>query len=102
MLDNNMKQFKLENSKIKHDLQKVNDELKDNKAKIKQNKQLPWLVSNIVEILDMPTELNDDGTIDTEEKPEDKCIVVKTSTRNTVFLPVPGLVDVRIFLNVVF
>lgn len=93
MLDNNVKQFKLEGSKIKHDLTKVSEELKDNKAKIKQNKQLPWLVSNIVEILDMPTELNDDGTVDTEEKPEDKCIVVKTSTRNTVFLPVPGLVD---------
>lgn len=30
--------------------------------------------------------------MDAEEKPEDKCIVVKTSTRNTVFLPVPGLV----------
>lgn len=69
MLDNNMKQFKLEASKIKHDLTKVNEELKDNKAKIKQNKQLPWLVSNIVEVLDMPTEINDDGTIDTEEKP---------------------------------
>ena len=100
MLDNNMKQFKLEHSKIKHDLTKVNEELKDNKAKIKQNKQLPWLVSNIVEVLDMPTEINDDGTIDTEEKPEDKCVVVKTSTRNTVFLPVPGLVDVSILLFV--
>ena len=42
------------------------NKLKDSLAKIKQNKQLPWLVSNIVEILDMPTELNDDGTIDTE------------------------------------
>lgn len=80
-------------------MNKVQQELKENHQKIKQNKQLPWLVSNIVEILDMPTELNDDGTIDAEEKPEDKCIVVKTSTRNTVFLPVPGLVDV---LNILF
>ena len=77
---------------------RVNEDLKDNQSKIKQNKQLPWLVSNIVEVLDMPTEFNEDGTIDTEEKPEDKCVVVKTSTRNTVFLPVPGLVDVKIIL----
>lgn len=49
----------------------------------------------------MPTELNDDGTIDTEQKPDDKCIVVKTSTRNTVFLPVPGLVDVKNFMILV-
>lgn len=48
MIDNNMRQFRLEASKIKQDLNKVNEELKDNHAKIKQNKQLPWLVSNIV------------------------------------------------------
>lgn len=53
-------------------------------------------MSNVVEILDMPVEFNDDGTVDTEEKPEEKCLVVRTSTRNTVFLPVPGLVDVTI------
>lgn len=99
MIDNNMRQYRLEATKIKQDMNKVQQELKENHQKIKQNKQLPWLVSNIVEILDMPTELNDDGTIDAEEKPEDKCIVVKTSTRNTVFLPVPGLVDV---LNILF
>ncbi len=92
MLDNNIRQFRLEATKIKQDLNRVNEDLKDNQAKIKLNKQLPWLVSNIVEILDMPTELNEDGVMDAEEKPEDKCIVVKTSTRNTVFLPVPGLV----------
>lgn len=55
MLDNNMRQFRLEASKIKQDLQRVNEDLKDNHNKIKQNKQLPWLVSNIVEVLDMPT-----------------------------------------------
>lgn len=69
MMDNNLRQFRLQGSKIKQDLSKVNEDLKDNLAKIKQNKQLPWLVSNIVEILDMPTEANDDGTIDPEEKP---------------------------------
>lgn len=55
MLENNMRQFKHQNNKIKSDMSKVNEELKDNLAKIKQNKQLPWLVSNVVEILDMPT-----------------------------------------------
>lgn len=71
----------------------MDESLKDNKAKIKQNKQLPWLVSNIVEILDIEPENDNDAPIDPEEKAEDKCIVVKTSTRNTIFLPVPGLVD---------
>ncbi len=61
--------------------------------KIKQNKQLPWLVSNVVEILDYEPEDGDDPAEDTGEKLDDKCVVVKTSTRNTVFLPIPGLVD---------
>lgn len=65
MIDNNLRQFRLEAGKIKQDLTRVNEDLKDNQSKIKQNKQLPWLVSNIVEVLDMPTEFNDDGTIDT-------------------------------------
>jgi 26S proteasome regulatory subunit T5 len=48
MIDNNTRQFRLEASKMKQDLAKVNEELKDNQSKIRQNKQLPWLVSNIV------------------------------------------------------
>lgn len=48
MIDNNTRQFRLEAGKIKQDLAKVNEELKDNQSKIRQNKQLPWLVSNIV------------------------------------------------------
>ena len=94
MFENNLKQYKLQGNKIAHDTKKVDESLKDNRTKIKQNKQLPWLVSNVVQILDIsPEEEDEDGQVDLEEKPEDKCIVVKTSTRNTIFLPVPGLVD---------
>jgi 26S proteasome regulatory subunit T5 len=53
MFENNMKQYKLEGNKVNHDLKKVDLALQDNKNKIKQNKQLPWLVSNVVEILDI-------------------------------------------------
>lgn len=48
MFEGNLKQYKLENNKINHDMKKVEVDLKDNKTKIKQNKQLPWLVSNVV------------------------------------------------------
>jgi 26S proteasome regulatory subunit T5 len=41
--------------------------------------------------LDIEPEMDED--VDPEEKPDDKCVVVKTSTRNTVFLPIPGLVE---------
>ena len=64
-----MRQYKLELNRINHESKKVDESLKDNKAKIKQNKQLPWLVSNVVEILDIEPENDNDAPIDPEEKP---------------------------------
>jgi len=48
MFESNLKQYKTENNKINHDMKSVEEALKDNRSKIKQNKQLPWLVSNVV------------------------------------------------------
>lgn len=59
-----MKSFKIETNKLNQDLKHSSEMLNDNKTKIKQNKQLPWLVSNIVEILDIPPEQDDDGNVD--------------------------------------
>jgi 26S proteasome regulatory subunit T5 len=66
MFEGNMKQYKLESNKITHDMKKVDESLKDNRTKIKQNKQLPWLVSNVVEILDIEPEVDDDGQVDVD------------------------------------
>jgi len=54
------------------------------------NRHLPWLVSRVVEILPIVKE-DDDDEEDFKKNP--KGVVVKTSTRQTVFLPVPGLID---------
>jgi 26S proteasome regulatory subunit T5 len=87
---------------LKHDVTRLNlekkameDRLKENQEKVKMNKQLPYLVSNVVEILDLEQEDEDeDGAcVDLNAGKKDKCAVVKTSTRQTVFLPVVGLVD---------
>ena len=99
--------------------------------KIKLNKQLPYLVGNIVEVRsafflrrpavgeppppvlsfitsDLPRpvsalqildvqpedeEEEDGGNTDVDAQREGKCAVLKTSTRQTIFLPVIGLVD---------
>jgi 26S proteasome regulatory subunit T5 len=57
------------------------------------NKVLPYLVSNVVEMLDLdPLAGEDDGaSVDTDAS-KTKCCVIKTSTRATYFLPVIGLV----------
>jgi 26S proteasome regulatory subunit T5 len=60
---------------------------------VKLNKQLPYLVANVIEIVEPYTESEEDGSArDSSAIPEGKGAVVKTSTRQTVFLPISGLV----------
>ena len=56
---------------------------------------LPYLVSNVVEILDIPEsdEPEDSAQVDLDATRSGKCAVIKTSTRQTIFLPLIGLVD---------
>ena len=96
MFENNIKEFKRESKRLDYDLSRAVEGLNDNLDKIKKNKQLPWLVSNMVEILDLEPEVNDEGAVDLDEQIEGKAVVVKTSRRDTIFLPVPGLVDVPV------
>lgn len=70
--------------------------MKENKDKIKLNNQLPYLVGNVVEVLEMQPEEDeeeDGANIDLDSQRRGKCVVLKTSTRQTIFLPVVGLVD---------
>lgn len=88
--------MKKELNRIKSDTNKMNKNINDNKSKIKMNKQLPYLVSNIVEILDIEPEEGEDedtATVDINSTRKGKAVVVKTSTKQSVFLPVIGLVD---------
>lgn len=95
LMDNEIKIMKSELMRITHELQAQNEKIKDNTEKIKVNKTLPYLVSNVIELLDVdPQEEEDDGAVvvlDSQRK--GKCAVIKTSTRQTYFLPVIGLVD---------
>lgn len=57
-------------------------------------RQLPYLVGNVVELLDMEGEKTEEGAnVDLDATHIGKSAVVKTSTRQTVFLPLIGLVD---------
>lgn len=93
MLENNIRVMKSESTRLGHEIKQQQDRIKENNEKIKMNKQLPYLVSNVVEILTLDPEQEDDGgAVDLDAK-QTKCVVIKTSTRQTVFLPVVGLVD---------
>ena len=137
--------LKDENQRLSLEQQGNKEKLKDNLEKIKLNKQLPYLVGNVVEILDQVPEVRravfgaswvalrgrclrqpclsglsagpcgrarltarrlrpppprrcqaeeeEDGNTDLDAQRQGKAVVLKTSTRQTIFLPVVGLVD---------
>ncbi|OQV21122.1 26S protease regulatory subunit 6A [Hypsibius exemplaris] len=96
LLDSEVKIMRSEVMRINHEVQSMKDRIKDNADKIKMNKVLPYLVSTVVEILDVdPKEIAEEegANVDLDSVRKGKCAVVKTSTRQTFFLPVVGLVD---------
>ena len=102
-----------ENMRLNHERSKMMEQIKDNTEKIKNNKQLPYLVGNVVEVRLLPPpppllppnahpqilnidpdedESNEGGNVDLDAQRKGKCAVIKTSTRQTIFLPLIGLV----------
>ena len=102
LIANEARALRDEATRLTHEKRSAEERLTDNREKIKMNRQLPYLVSNIVEILDAAegdlgsdAEEEDGANVDLDARRENKAVVVKTSTRQTIFLPVPGLVDVE-------
>src|ERR1700733_10573755 len=100
-----------ETLRLQHEQSVMKEKIRDNGEKIKQNKVLPYLVGNVVEvrlllterfnylpmhhrqILDVDPEVEEDGANqDLDSMRKGKTAVIKTSTRQTVFLPLIGLV----------
>jgi 26S proteasome regulatory subunit T5 len=61
------------------------------------NKQLPYLVGNIIEVLDLGCEEDEEVGMaqDVDAQRSGKSVVIRTSTRQTIYLPVPGLIDTQ-------
>jgi 26S proteasome regulatory subunit T5 len=88
--------MKAETLRLQHEMQAQKEKIKENTEKIKVNKTLPYLVSNVIELLDVDPQdqAEEEGAnVDLDSQRKGKCAVVKTSTRQTYFLPVIGLVD---------
>jgi len=95
LLESEASIFDSEIRRIQLEIRSDAGKIKENEEKVKLNKQLPWLVGNIVEVLDAPIDdVEEDGSNMEQDKNHGKAVVIKTSTRQTVYLPVPGLVDV--------
>lgn len=96
MLENNVRIMKSEVQRMRYERESQNEKIKENQDKIKLNKQLPYLVGNVVEVLSLEAEEEEkeDGMAqDVDAQRTGKSVVIRTSTRQTIYLPVPGLVD---------
>lgn len=96
LIENDTRIMRSEFQRLSHEKQSMLDKIKDNVDKIDNNRQLPYLVGNVVEILDLDVtaEAAEEGAnIDLDATRVGKSAVIKTSTRQTIFLPLIGLVD---------
>jgi len=100
LLNNDIRVMKSDVQRITHESRGQRDRIRENQEKVKLNKQLPYLVANVVEILEpdaedgMEEEEREDGeTTDADANRKTRSAVVRTSTRQTIFLPIPGLVN---------
>ncbi|WEW55032.1 26S proteasome regulatory subunit 6A [Emydomyces testavorans] len=96
LLDNDMRIMKSEFQRLTHEQNTMKEKIKDNLDKIENNRQLPYLVGNVVELLDLDVEkeaAEEGANIDLDATRVGKSAVIKTSTRQTIFLPLIGLVD---------
>jgi 26S proteasome regulatory subunit T5 len=96
LLENDIKIMKSDRLRLEHEQAAQKEKIKENTEKVKLSKQLPYLVSNVVELL--PMDPNDEpeqdgGNVDLDAHRKGTCAVVKTSTRQTIFLPMAGLVE---------
>lgn len=88
LLDNEIKIMKSDLMTINHELSSQKEKIKENAEKIKVNKTLPYLVSNVIELLDIdPQEFGeeDGANIDLDAQRKGKSAVIKTSTRQVIF-----------------
>ena len=95
-----MRREKNEFTNMKKQTDDLGRRLKENREKLKLSTQLPHMVANVGEILDPEEEEtgDHDGSgfnvkkAGGEEKKQ-KSLVIKTTGRHTVYLPVPGMVE---------
>ena len=93
LLDNEIRIMRSEIQRINHNVLTLKEKIKENNERIKINKTLPYLVSNVIELLELEETQEEEGANVDLDAYKTKCAVIKTSTRATYFLPVVGLVD---------
>lgn len=102
-MENEMRRLKSQITRMQQENKQYDARIKENQEKIKLQTRLPHLVATVGEILDVVDEEDDDGsglgtkagtTVKGKEVKMTKAVVVKTSSRQSFFLPSSGLIEV--------
>ena len=80
MLANNMRYLRQEENQLSQELRNLNLDIEDHKKKIEDQKVLPYLVSNVVEIVETTRE-PEEGEPANSKPIKMKCPIIKTTTR---------------------
>ena len=86
IFEDNVRIMRNQENQIREETEDVNKIIKETEKKIEDYKQLPYLISNVNEILEVEKD-------DPEES--DLAVVVKTTNRQTIYLPIAGLINPR-------
>ena len=103
LIDSDIRVMSSDIQRIQHESRGQRERICENIEKVKLNKQLPYLFGNVVEVLEPEAvdgleeeEGGEEGaTTDVDAQRKTRSAVTRTSTRQTIYLPVPGLVDVK-------
>ncbi len=100
LLDNDIRVMQSDIQRITYETRAQKERIRENQEKVKLNKQLPYLVGNVVEVLEpeaedgLEAEDEEEGAaLDVDSTRKTRSAVIRTSTRQTIYLPIPGLVD---------
>lgn len=80
MLRNNVRVMRQEEARLRRTAAQLDAKIRDNQEKLKLNKTLPYLVANVVEVLDVEAEDGADTTTGGGQA-GNKAAVVRTSNR---------------------
>ena len=87
LLENDIRVMRSEIMRLNHDQAMMNSRLQDNLEKIRLNKQLPYLVATVVELLDADPEdaaQEEGAAANSEIMRVGKSAVIKTSIRTVI------------------
>lgn len=89
LLENEIKIMRSDMLRLNHEHAAQHARIAENTEKVKLSKQLPYLVANVVEILDGVVgdegdDEEDGGAVDADIARKGQCAVIKTSTRQVI------------------